>query len=257
MCLISFIRLQHSLIWKTFLYQDEIKQQQKTLDEINGRMFPKVLIFITTHFSTSHIEFFQRCWPYSIAKSPLLQNSDFFVFSTGATNKSLLKGLFVHNKLEIYEVENPGYDAGSNLGLDLGQHYGWFDSYDWVIRLNPDVIIRNDTYILNNIMDPNLEGIFINCLPGRAEQLHTDWSAFRPSTLPEENALSKRKHSESKFTIDMQSVLKERNFVWLPRSQPVKFGICRVVGDAVLHDHKYLDYCEDDLRGNHTYVIES
>jgi hypothetical protein len=251
--LVNVFRNHQMFSLETTLTTNTLSNKVLSEERIDRGVFPKVLIFITSHFSASHITFFQRCWPYSIAKSLLLQSSDILVFSNGATNRSLLQRLFAHNRLEIHEVnENPGYEKGANEALELAGLYGWFESYDWVIRLNPDVIIRNDTEILKLIMDPDLDGIFVNCLPGRGELLHTDWSAFRPAALPERKFASNRLHSEAKFTIDMKAILTSRSFVWLPHSHPEKFGSCRVVGDVVIHDHKYLNYCEEDLSVNKT-----
>ena len=33
--------------------------------------------------------------------------------------------------------------TGAMLGLDTAEREGWWSGYDWVIRLNPDVIVRN------------------------------------------------------------------------------------------------------------------
>ena len=32
--------------------------------------------------------------------------------------------------------------TGAMLGLDTADREGWWSGYDWVIRLNPDVIVR-------------------------------------------------------------------------------------------------------------------
>jgi hypothetical protein len=198
----------------------------------------RVLIFLTTHFSRPHREFLQRCWPHSIANSQLLQKSDIFVFSTGrySRTKSLLENVFASNRLTIHQEMNPGKQGGAILALKLAELHGWFDNYDWVIRLNPDVIIKNDTEILLNIMDPNMDGIFINC-KGRNTTLHTDFSVFRPSALPPEKFTSNYSNAEIAFTEDMQSILQSGRYVWLPFSRPSGPGICRVVGDVVAHLH--------------------
>jgi len=90
--------------------------------------------------------FLQKCWPYSIANSKLIQNSHVLVLSTGLANRTLLKMIFPNNTL-MYAFKN-------NL----------FESHAWVI------------------IDPAFDGSFINCLKiGTA--LHTDWFAFRPSAI--------------------------------------------------------------------------
>ena len=49
---------------------------------------------------------------------------------------------------------------------------GWFDSYDWVIRVNPDVIIYDERPLLALMRQPRTEGVFANC--GGSEMACTD-----------------------------------------------------------------------------------
>ena len=42
--------------------------------------------------------------------------------------------------------------------------HGWFEGYDWVVRLNPDVLVRNDTFLLQAMGDDAVHGIFVDCL---------------------------------------------------------------------------------------------
>jgi len=208
--------------------------------------FPKVLLFITTHFSPAHQAHLQKCWPHSIAKSKLLQRSDIFVFSTGPVNQTLIESVFSRNRIFVHEEPNPGYHQGAILGLKLAGEYGWFDNYDWVIRSNPDVIIKNETEILNNLLDPDIDGIFMNCYTPPSVRLHTDWSAFRPRALPQNPFTSSIVYAEEAFTEDMQPILESKKFAWLPFSYTDSPGSCRVVGDVVVHLHKFPD-CEAEI----------
>ena len=208
---------------------------------------PKVLVFMTTHFSLSHINFLQQCWPKAISRSSLLQSSDVLVFSTGQTNRTLLELVFAGNNLVVHEEPNPGYHEGAILALHSGGVHGWFNDYDWVIRLNPDVIIRDDTEIIKNLMNPDIDGIFINCFLDGRIMLQADWLAFRPSALPSPQFPKENGHAEVTLTQDMQSILQSGRFMWLPFSGPTGSGHCRVIGDVVVHNHEYLIVCEKDL----------
>jgi hypothetical protein len=208
--------------------------------------FPKVLLFITTHFSPAHQAHLQKCWPHSIAKSKLLQRSDIFVFSTGPVNQTLIESVFSRNRIFVHEEPNPGYHQGAILGLKLAGEYGWFDNYDWVIRSNPDVLIKNETEILNILLDPDIDGIFMNCYTPPFVRLHTDWSAFRPRALPQNPFTSSIVYAEEAFTEDMQPILESEKFAWLPFSYTDSPGSCRVVGDVVVHLHLFPD-CEDEI----------
>ena len=51
-----------------------------------------------------------------------------------------------------------------------------------MIRLNPDVLIRSSSWLLRQLSNPTVEGIFVHCGPG-THQLHTDFFAVRPRVL--------------------------------------------------------------------------
>jgi hypothetical protein len=112
--------------------------------------------------------------------------------------------------------------------------------------LNPDVIIKNDTNILLNMMNPDIDAMFINCRYGALE-LQTDWLAFRPNALPLEKFTSNHWNAEHALSEDMQPIIQSERFIWLPFSQPAKNGECRVVGDVVVHDHEYINECNNDI----------
>ena len=60
-----------------------------------------------------------------------------------------------------------------------------------MIRVNPDVLIRNDTFILASMADESISGIFVDyldkpCPSGRGcsdRIIHTDFFAVRPSAV--------------------------------------------------------------------------
>ncbi len=45
------------------------------------------------------------------------------------------------------------------------------------VQLNPDVIIKNDTKMMLNMMDPDIDAMFIICWYGGLA-LQTNWLAF-------------------------------------------------------------------------------
>jgi hypothetical protein len=56
----------------------------------------------------------------------------------------------------------------------------WFEGYDWVIRLNPDVLIRNDTWLVNTLLRPDIDAILLRYGP---KKFHSDFCAFRPQAV--------------------------------------------------------------------------
>jgi hypothetical protein len=85
---------------------------------------------------------------------------------------------------------------GANLALMVAFQHKWFDGYDWVIRINPDVLIRDSTFLQTHINDPNVDAILHKCRqpscqdgtdnpertpqPFKYLQIHTDVLVFRP-----------------------------------------------------------------------------
>jgi hypothetical protein len=221
---------------------------------------PRILLFLTTHFSAEHVAFLQRCWPPAIARSRLLQSvAHVLVFSTGCgytEQLALLRATFPNTtSLEMHEYNNPGYQHGAVMALDVALQEGWFNGFDWVVRLNPDVIIRNDTWLLDTMGDAGVDGIFADCndtpCPARvkceAAHINTDFFAVRPAAvtpLPIDNAV--QPHAETRATAVFRPIVLAGRDRWLETEQQ---GYCRVRGPraTVLHEHAFLHSCVNDL----------
>ncbi len=60
------------------------------------------------------------------------------------------ENVFRNNYLQVHEEPNPGYQEGAMLALSVAGGNRWFRPYDWVIRLNPDVLILTQMEALFN-----------------------------------------------------------------------------------------------------------
>ncbi|GFH50649.1 hypothetical protein CTEN210_07125 [Chaetoceros tenuissimus] len=118
----------------------------------------------------------------------------------------LLKNVFNGRNLIIHtpnETGDPSFDLlSNNLRMNkqngairaLGDAFddGLFSGYDWVIRVNPDVIIRNETQILDIILyDQTATAIIVDCSvykrktkPSLPILVHTDFFVLRTRDLP-------------------------------------------------------------------------
>ena len=153
----------------------------------------KVMLYVTTHMSPQHIWYLKSCWFPALQNSLLLCSSDVVAYLNPANDtlqeeaKKLLKGTFQNQKITIHDHINPGKEAGAKAALEDAAKEGWFKGYDWVIWLNPDVIIRNDTYILDVMQnDLNATAILINCAhfnPQKPIKFHTDFFAIKLGAL--------------------------------------------------------------------------
>ncbi|CAB9509920.1 expressed unknown protein [Seminavis robusta] len=126
----------------------------------------------------------------------------------------------------------------------------WFDDYDWVIRLNPDVLFRNvDDWILPTLHNTTVDAIVIKYYPGA---LHTDFYAFRPHAIDghalwlkyHKQAKRKHFHAETHIHPGFAKVLQRRRAAWLP-NVTLTDGSARVGGPhcPVVHAHSILSHC--------------
>ena len=117
----------------------------------------RVLLLITTHLSLEHIAFLRKCWPPATHKSSLLREADVTVYINGHLTQNATRALAaafppVDRKVSYRRASKMPRVQGGNvmlrqtgamLGLDTADREGWWSGYDWVVRLNPDVIVRD------------------------------------------------------------------------------------------------------------------
>jgi len=211
----------------------------------NSKM-PKVLIYITTHMSQQHKEHLKHCWPLALKNSQLLNNSDIKVYLTPnptEVNESiqLLKDTFPTQNLSYHINVNKGYHEGAIGAMSEGIKHGWFDDYDWIFRVNPDVIIQNDTWMLDIITNDNdASFIYIECQPhltprigNNVRLVHTDFFGLKMSNPLIKECLLQQKEggAEIAFSQQMAPIIEKGEHRHLPDSYPVIQGMCRVNGN--------------------------
>ena len=223
---------------------------------------PRILTYITSHLSSQHRAFLEGCWPGLLASLPLFRASDFMMFVTSgqaASGKRVDTGFITSlfsqagKAITIHERPNPGYQEGAVLALVEGYRHGWFKGYDWVVRLNPDVLVRDDTFLLQAMGDDTVHGIFVDCLDRpcptgrRCEDsiIHTDFFAVRPRAVSRDAVLRlDGSNAEAAITRAFSGIVLDEADAWLPGAGPHR-GSCRVRGAAspVIHDHAHIWSC--------------
>ena len=160
----------------------------------------RLLIYITTHMSELHKSFLSKCWPLAIKNSKLLKAADIMFFVSLDNNQTdismqdrdLIHSVFPHQKVTFHARPNPGYQAGAILAMSEAMKHKWFDGYDWVVRVNPDVIIQDDALLLSKMGEEEVDGVFLECVVKKIacekmctsyRAMHTDFFAFRPPAL--------------------------------------------------------------------------
>jgi hypothetical protein len=214
----------------------------------------RILIYITTHMSERHLMLLVQCWPGLLAKSQLFKQADFMMFVTEhgerKANLTLIEEIFAESGITVHTTPNPGYNEGAVLAVTEAFENHWFDAYDWVIRLNPDVLIRNDTFLLDQMNDIGTHGIFddcwdVSCPKGNkciGRLIHTDFFAVRPHAIPSDafaKAKEREEHAETMATDAFSSIVSAGADSWLPGTGP-HLTSCRVTGESspVIHTHE-------------------
>ena len=67
-----------------------------------------------------------------------------------------------------------------------------FDGYDWIVRANPDVLLRDDAFLRENTKSDDVDALLINChhnivggdgVPLDVTHVQTDFFAVRPEVF--------------------------------------------------------------------------
>lgn len=137
----------------------------------------------------------------------------------------------------------------------------WFDGYDWIIRLHPDVLLRRDYWLIQAMQNSSVDAILIDYdhqqshVNNKKPLIHSDFYAFRPHALDVSALLSHQEkqqheapdeipHAESHLYAGFQNVIQQNRVAWLPNVQRYQdWG--RVTGrDAdVVHWHDAAKHC--------------
>ena len=249
---------------------DDINDDDKDLNTSSvDQNKPKLnnLIFIATHMSDQHMQYFEYCWRDALKHSLLLNSSDITFYLTPGEEKenqsiAFLRDVFKDHKKKVsfYTDENVGLRFGATRAYRKADRWGWFLGYDWVFRMNPDVIIQNDSWFLSTMEnDHNVTLMYSECfegpeidfgsnydIPNQAIWIHTDFTAFKPNELPN-NTLGSMymKHAEGSMGRAMSSFVEKRQHRQIPGVARTRGLRCRLDGNKkkspVVHYHQSID----------------
>jgi len=222
-------------------------------EDIFVKSDPRVLIFITTHMSKQHISFFKNCWSGLLKSSKLVKNADVIVYTSNVDNSFDVSNVF-GDKVVIKTVNNHGYQQGAIGAVRDLVRYKWARGYDWVVRVNPDVIIRSDKWLLERMSMPKVHGIFDDCNDNPCKTsrcvknvIMTDFFAVRSQYLLREYVepiVPINNNAEWHATIYFKDIVEAGFDAWVPNTGP-HHGSCRIGGknSPVVHNHGYLNEC--------------
>jgi len=220
----------------------------------------RVLLFVTTHLSDQHLQFLQRCWPGLVRNSALLQHADVLFFTAQEPPVNILEDAFPGKtvRVELYnnsfgvENQNVRKEMGAMFAMQSATTQHWFDGYDWVIRVNPDVLILDDEWLMNHMVDSDVDGIFADCDDGNfarychdAVRVNTDFFAFRPTCIGPESFIMAdlTTNAEVQAKAAFTGIIEQGRDRWIVGTNMQ--GQCRIRGQQVpvLHAHMAVNYC--------------
>jgi hypothetical protein len=210
----------------------------------------KLAIYMTTHLPIMHQRYLP-CWRDAIQRMEIFKYADLVLYTASQPTAAQLEMLQFRNVI-IKLYNNTAKQAGAIQAMidPFVDNVTWFDRYDWVIRLNPDVLIRKDTWLINTMLDPTINAIFLDCVNSKTynpnAKLHTDFYAFRPTAIDRELILrSNNTNAEYHMTAALGNIYKSNQFVYLEGGTQPRLGICKTVGvnSSVVHTHDTWKRC--------------
>lgn len=144
----------------------------------------RVAFFFTTALSKQHQQFFP-CWAFASQHVKLVQIGDAVLYSPKNLSQEHLAYFRNMRSVTVRLGKGGGYQAGAiqatkdGFGI-RGAEEKWFAEHDWVIRLNPDVLIMDGDWLLETMLNTSIDGIFQDCGDCR---FHSDFFAVRTKAV--------------------------------------------------------------------------
>ena len=154
-----------------------------------------------------------------------------------------------NNTTLMYNKWNPGYQEGAMMSMSVFFEKKWWHGYEWIVRLNPDTFIYNDT-LLKTMMfsNNNVDAVLANCEPHvvynqsfggtiKNFNVHTDFFAVRPEKLPPDafSDWQKQKNAERQASHIFANLVRNRRVAWILRKN--RDYSCRVRGSGLCHEN--------------------
>jgi hypothetical protein len=211
----------------------------------------KLLVYMTTHLPEHHVVFLP-CWNDAIQRLDIFKNADGMIYTPIEPSKEQLDQLPFRTTTIKKVATNIGYQEGAVQAMvdPFVDEVSWFDGYDWVIKLNPDVLVREDTWLIQTMLDSSIDVIVHECLSHNKHSLnptfHSDFIAFRPNAVDRERLLqTARSHAEHHITNTFRHLYDQKRFAYVEGGKNVMEGACRIAGlhSPVLHVHELANFC--------------
>jgi hypothetical protein len=232
----------------------------------------KIAVYMTSHLSEKHLKFLNLCWPYASGYLPLLQNSHLILYTSADPPPDVLDQMQFKSVTVRRYVDPASGDNETGISEEAVKQMGakramvdpflkenrWFDDYDWVIRLNPDVLIRRDAWIRQTMLNTSIDGIFVDYSKKRRKAVHSDFYAFRPSAANDKVLIDnfhKRPTAETHLYSGFRDTIRRKRVAWLPGAK-IRRESARVMGkeSPVIHFHAYFKACPHYFNATYRFI---
>ena len=216
----------------------------------------RVAIYMTTHVSEEHVAFLAQCWPEATKKLKLFHESDLILYTSKKISENILNKLHfrkivvktytqlpIPDSAPFYERRSRKQQGAKQAMTDPFRH-GWFDNYTWVVRLNPDVLVRQEKWLCQAMLNTTLDALLVR--KGR-NLYHSDFYAFRPKAVDPMviyQSFDTADTAEAHLYASLKHVEDSGRAAWIPGSHP-RGKLARTVGlsSPVVHEHAMLRHC--------------
>eukprot|EP00928_Gymnodinium_smaydae_P051326 TRINITY_DN34865_c0_g1_i1.p1 TRINITY_DN34865_c0_g1~~TRINITY_DN34865_c0_g1_i1.p1 ORF type:complete len:335 (-),score=37.00 TRINITY_DN34865_c0_g1_i1:11-1015(-) len=216
-----------------------------------------IVVFMTSYDSEQHMDFL-KCWPSKVMSGKsMLSTADLILYKTGQIRSELKTVLakFPNRVVKlIHAGTNPGYQSGAIKAVADAFENGWIDDYEWMIRLNPDVIVWSEAPLLAAMNSPSTWGIFANCKTAKMQRrhpgivlTHTDFFAVRPAKLARSSFsnYTNETNAEVQATEVFRFLIEDDHVFWMVKEN--RDGDCRLRGNGIWHENSMCNEVFDRL----------
>ena len=232
-----------------------------------------VLLYMTSYDNAEHLRALQSCWPAIWKRSTWLQAVDLLLYidigpldwvNTTTTREEWIRAAEALTSDAVVrgpiDRQHHAYQSGAMYAMYVPLQEHWFDGYEWVVRINPDVYLLDDTFTSLALQKPEVLGVFANChcahtcredgLAANDLRVHTDWIAVRTGSLHIENFAkwATEENAETYLTnVGVHDIILSKSFELIQPSNegPTPKGVpregpgksCRIVGPQWWHYH--------------------
>lgn len=214
----------------------------------------RILLFVTTHLSSTHKQFLSTCWRQMLSQ-PFFHDADVIFYLTEAmTRASDLEPLSQFTKAHVTTGVKGLLPWARGQGpATAAMHdphmFGIWSRYDWVIRLNPDVVVYNPDRLQRYMESPDVDAVLGSCSTPSTDPLDrrvmSDFVVFRPGRINLTTAVHRRSNNggqmqelnaENDLSYILRPIVERNRSVWI--YEKASGTNCRTkLPREIMHDH--------------------